>query len=100
MSRFRSLVLAISLGACGDDLAGSIDRTEACAEEAAAWCEAVDAATGATCGAAAEEWYVGRCGGSEPIAIADHDTCMSALAEFEISTSGPLVPLECIALWP
>lgn len=92
-------LLVIASAACGDNI-DTLDRAEACAEQAAAWCAAVDATDGASAGPACAPWYESRCHGDEPVDLVDHLACLDALATFELEASGPLVPLECLELWP
>ena len=75
-----------------------IVRTEACQEQATAWCQATDPhATGTGCQIIYQHW----CGMGGTVQPADQDACMLAISDLPPSPpiTGYAVPLSCQRTW-
>lgn len=94
MKPFLVLLSLLAVTACAGD-PELIDRGEACAEQAAAWCAAAVPGDD-DC----SPWYVEQCDGPEPMLLDDHAACMDVLAGLADHRELPIVPGECFATWP
>lgn len=99
-TKFRPFMLLLLAVACTSPDAELIDRAEACAEQAVAWCEAIDDVPEGAKRAHCVRWYADQCTGPEPMFLADHDACMEILASLADHRAEPTVPLDCAELWP